>query len=328
MRSEVYNQSICLMNEVVYYYYLQKNTMVEISEKLGISKSTVSRLLKRAEEENVISFQMAPDPLECIHLEQTISDRFNLDTVLVTPVNLTTGPVSPDTIKKQVALEGARYLQRIITDDDIIGFTWGGTMYHLIQYLNPCRRKGAKIITLHGSIANCNPKFAVDTLVKRAAMAFGGKNISLCRNGLLDTREMAQLVKSDYHSQIQHIFNHIDIAISGVGALYPDITTPLATTDYLTPSELKELTDQGAYCDLLLRFIDRNGQECNTSMKDRTYSIDIETYKKIPKKVIVASGREKASSLLALINGKLLNVLIIDQILAKALLSWSNTALA
>ncbi len=258
MRSEVYNQSICIMNEVVY--------------------------------------------------------------LLVAPVD-STRLVDLDAIKKRVALEGARYIQRIITDDDIIGLTWGGTMYHLIQYLNPCRRKGAKIITLHGSIADCDEKLAVDTLVKRAAMAFGGKNISLCRSGLLKTKDaMDHLKESDHYQKIQTLFSRINIAISGVGALYPDITTLLATTNYLNEKELEELKNQGAYCDLLLRFIDCNGRECETSMKDRTYSISLETYRAIPLKVIVASGSEKANSVRALLNGKLLDVLIIDQLLARALM--------
>lgn len=321
MRSEVYNQSTCLINEVVYRYYIEEMPVSQISSELTISKSTISRLLKRARADGIINFQMEPSALQCIRLEKTIKQKYHLTDVFVTPVTFPSDTIDLESIKKQVALEGARYLQRIITDDDIIGFTWGGTMYYLIQYLNPCRRKGSKTITLHGSIANCNPKLAVDTLVHRAAMAFGGKNISLRRSGLLTTEEMAHLKESDYYKKIQQLFKRINIAISGVGALYPDITTPLATTSYLNESELQELKDQGAYCDLLLRFIDRNGRECQTSMKDRTYSISLETYCQIPRKVIVASGTEKANSIRALLNGKLLDVLIIDQLLAEALLS-------
>lgn len=323
MQKEVYAQSMCLINEVAYRYYIKKETMNQISNDLFISKSTISRLIKRAEEDGIIKFQMDPVSQECIHLKEAIREQYALMDVLVVPVDSIAESIELDEVKKSVALEGARYLQRIITDDDIIGLAWGGTMYHLIQYLNPCQRKGAKIVTLHGSIEDCDPRFEVETLVKRAAMAFGGKNISLRRNGLLTAEEMESLQRSDYYKQMQKLFTQIDITISGVGALYPEMTTPLATAHYLDPEERKDLSRQNAYCDLLLRFINKDGEECNTIMKDRTYSIDLDTYRNIPRKVIVASGSSKVHAINSLIKGGLVDVLIIDQLLAQALLALS-----
>ncbi len=320
MQSEVYNQSVCIMNAAVYMHYVEKKNMHQIAEILNISASTVSRLLKRALDENVVKFEIEPNFLECTELATIIRKKSGLREVLVVPVLSDTNSGTALTVKKMVALEGARYIQRIITDDDIIGLTWGGTMYHLIQYLNPCRKANAKVITMHGSIANCDEKLAVDTLVRRAAMAFGGKNVSICRNGLFDRPEDYELLRStEIYRKMTTLFENINISISGVGLLYPTTTTLLASTNYLKPEEFQELLSQHAYADIMLRFIDKNGCECNTSMKQRTFSIDLETYKKIPLKIIVASGIEKGPAIQALINGKLLDVLIIDQKLAKLL---------
>ncbi|WP_373482582.1 sugar-binding transcriptional regulator [Acetobacterium sp.] len=320
MLSEVYNQSVCIMNAAVYMHYVEGKPMHQIAEILNISKSTVSRLLRRAINENVVKFEIEPNFFECTQLEATIRKTAELQEVLVVPVLSSKNEHSALSIKKMVALEGARYIQRIITDDDIIGLTWGGTMYHLIQYLNPCRKANAKVITMHGSIVNCDEKLAVGTLVRRAAMAFGGKNVSICRNGLFELSEDFELLKSsEIYQKMTTLFENINISISGVGLLYPMTTTLLASTNYLKPAEFQELIGQNAYADIMLRFIDKDGNECNTSMKNRTFSIELETYKKIPKKIIVASGSEKAPSIQALINGKLLDVLIIDQHLAKAL---------
>lgn len=322
MLSEVYNQSICVMNAAVYMHYIEGKPMHQIAENLNISKSTVSRLLKRALDENVITFEIAPDFYECSQLENNIKKAYHLKDVLVVPILSNKNENTALMVKKMVALEGARYVQRIITDDDIIGLTWGGTMYHLIQYLNPCRKTNAQVITMHGSIANCDEKLSVDTLVRRAAMAFGGKNISICRNGLFEkSQDFEEYKSSEIYRKMLFFFNNIDISISGVGLLYPLTTTLLASIHYLKPSEYKELVNQKAYADIMLRFIDKEGHECDTSMKNRTLSIDLDTYKKIPRKIIVASGTEKSPSVKALLNGKLLDVLIIDQYLAKALIS-------
>lgn len=321
MLSEVYNQSICVMNAAVYMHYVEKKNLHEIAEILNVSKSTISRLLKRAIDEDVIQFEIASDFLECTQMEKTIKEKYHLQDVLVLPVYSTNLKNNPLKIKKKVALEGARYLQRIITDDDIIGLTWGGTMYHLIQYLNPCRKANAKVITLHGSIANCDEKLAVDNLVKRAAMAFGGKNYSICDNGLFTDLDDFERIKScEGWSTLMNLFENINISISGVGAIYPIRTTPLATASYLNASELEELMGQDPCADIMLRFIDKNGQECETTMKKRTFSIELEMYKKIPRKIIVASGSEKEKSVRALLKGGLLDVLVIDQLLAMRLL--------
>ncbi|MEG0377965.1 MAG: sugar-binding domain-containing protein, partial [Eubacterium sp.] len=322
MLGEVYNQSVCIMNAAVYMYYIEKKQMHEIAEVLNISKSTVSRLLKRALEEDVIQFKIAPDFYESTKLERVLKERYSLEKVLVTPILVHGDRIKPIEIKKMVALEGARYVQRNITDEDIVGLSWGGTMYHLIQYLNPCQKAKAKVITMHGSIANCDEKLSVETLVRRAAMAFGGKNISICKNGLFSTcEELERLKQSENYKRMEFLFENINISVSGVGSLYPKITTLLASTHYLKPKELVELSDQEAHADIMLRFIKKDGTECETSMKDRTFSIDLETYKKIPRKVIVASGAEKVYSLQAVLNGGLADVLIIDQFLAKALVT-------
>lgn len=316
MKSEVYNQSACLVNAAAYNYYYRRMTNSQIAKDLNISQSTVSRLLKRAETEKIITFQMEPKALKCIELSRMIQSQYGLKDVLVTPTK--TGD-APETVKKQVALEGARYLQRIISDDDIIGLAWGGTMYHLIQYLNPCRKKNARIVTLHGSIVNCNPKFEVDTLVKRAAMAFGGKRISLNQPGIISLEDLTLLKATRYYKQIQHIFEDIDISISGVGSFYPKVTSPLATA--LSEREIDEAKNQHAVCDFLMHLLNASGNECETHLKDKTYSIDLNTYRKIPKKIVVASGAEKTHAIRALLHGRLVDVLIVDQNIAEKLVN-------
>ena len=346
MKSEVYNQSTCIVSSVAYLYYIEKRSRAEIAEIFGLSPSTLSRLLKRAKDEKIVEIRMAEPYFSCNVMEREIAERFALKNVIVVPVpekeqekkgcrkkstgrkirsNQETTDSREEEIKKQVALEGARYIQRIIKDGDMMGLNWGGTMYHLIQYLNPCRKVGASIITMHGSIANCDPKLAVKTLVARAAMAFGGRNVSLTAPGLYDSAEELNKVRQDPRlKSIFALFEKIDISVSGVGSLYPDFDSLLVTAGYLSPEEARMLKEEAAYSDILLRFVDKDGRECDTSLRNRTLSIDMDTYKKIPCKIIVASGAKKAMSVLALLKGGLADVLVIDFELAKQVLSLAG----
>ena len=75
---------------------------------------------------------------------------------------------------------------------------------------------------------------------------------------------------------------------------------------------------------MTVRFIDINGNECNTSLKDRTLSINLEQFKKIPKKITIASGIQKAYAIIAAIKGGLIDTLIIDSRLGTELLKIWN----
>lgn len=323
MKSEVYSQSTCIVSAAAYQYYVEGKKRSEIAESLGLSPSTLSRVLKRAKEEGIIEFKITEPFLSCNIMETEIREQYNLKTVLVVPI-------SPDLrqdsleIKKKVALEGARYVQRIIKDDDVLGMAWGGTMYYLIQYLNPCRKVDANIITLHGSIAGCNRKLEVESLVKRTSMAFGGRSATITIPGLCSAGQYEAQKRYLNQKGFLELFKKVNICVSGIGSFYPNLDSLLAKTNYLSPEAMELLQDKKVCSDLMLRFIDQDGKECDTFLKDRTASISLEEYKNIPQKVIVASGEQKALSVRSALRGGLVDVLIIDYYLAEKLLSFEQ----
>ena len=319
MKSEVYNQSNCIVGAVAWQYYIEGRSRAEIAQDLHLSHSTLSRLLKRAREEKIIEFRIAEPYASCHNKEEELRKKYGLSGAVVVPVPEDAGE---DAVKKQVAMEGARYLQRVIGDGDILGFTWGGTMYHLIQYLNPCRKVNARFVTMHGNIEKCDKNFEVDALVRRAAMAFGGKNISIRESGLCASREeLLRQLETPKLKSMETLLQNITIAVSGIGSLYPEFDSPLVNSRYLDEEGKKLLKEKEAFGDIVLRFIDKNGQECDTPYKDRTLSIPLEEYRRIPHKILVASGVKKADTVRAALRGGLADVLILDHCLAEKILS-------
>jgi len=87
----------------------------------------------------------------------------------------------------------------------------------------------------------------------------------------------------------------------------------------LTQEQIDELISLDVYGDLMLHFIDKDGRECDSSLKNSHLGIDLDTYKKIPTKIIVAAGAFKARTISAFVKGGYVDVLIIDQTLAEEL---------
>jgi len=258
------------------------------------------------------------DPYKlCLDLEYRLLEKFDLKEVIIANASS-----DPEENKKRVALEGARYLQREVTSRDKLGIAWGGTMYYLVHYLNPCQRTDTSFVTLHGSLSCCDYELDVHNLVSRMSMAFGGNYYSLSSAGLFNSREDLQTIKQDANvRRIFSLFEQLTISVSGMGSFYPELDSPLSRLAYLKPEELADLRDKGVYGDIILRFFDCQGKELDSDIRDRTLAIDIQTYKKIPRKILVVSGVQKAKSLVAALKGGLVDVLIVDSKLAQAILS-------
>ena len=223
MEAEVYNQSTFIILKAAYLYYIKDLSQNEIADMLNISVTTVSRLIKKAKDEKIVEFVIRDPYIECIHLEEELKKTFGLKDVIIAP-NPRVGSIEnnmpcSDNIKKLVALEGARYIQRIIREKDVLGITWGSTMYYLINYLNPCQKVDASFVTLHGSIACCENELDVRTLVSRMAKAFSGRKYFLLTEGLMSNKSIADSIKKEKHIQnVFEMFDDIDISIAGIGS--------------------------------------------------------------------------------------------------------------
>jgi deoxyribonucleoside regulator len=332
LEAEVYNQSTFIILKAAYLYYLEDKSQNEIASLLNISVPTVSRLIKKAKDEKIVEFVIRDPYLQCIELEQKLKNKYQLKDVIVAPatnihhqqnsIDQAEEMDATDNVKKLVALEGARYIQRIITERDVLGVTWGKTIYHLIHYLNPCQKINAAFVTMHGSISFISNELDVRSLVSRMSMTFGGRNYSLLTEGLLSHKDLTATLKKEKNiERVISMFDKITIALNGVGAFCPHPTSLLSSPEYLNPHEIAELKKKEVVGDLALRFIDRQGQECDTDLKERIIAIDLETFRNIPTKVTVASGKVKTEIVHAAIKGNLTNVLIVDYALGESLLN-------
>ena len=91
-------------------------------------------------------------------MAEKIRLKYNLEEVVIIASNpvLEEG-IAPDSHimrvekRKKVALEAARYLQRIIQEKDVLGISWGRIVCDMLLYLNPSH-KYVTFVTLHGKL--------------------------------------------------------------------------------------------------------------------------------------------------------------------------------
>lgn len=315
--AKVYEQSTNLILKTAFLYYHKSIPQSDIAEMLGISVPTVSRLLKKARDQKVVRFMIPEYMTECLDLEMELKNRFQLKEVIIAPLS-ENHQKTPEELKKLVALEGARYVQRMVTPQDVLGVAWGETVWYLYNYLNPSQRVDMEFVTLHGFLRHDESKLDASWLVPRLAKAFGGRYFTIpCKGFQPKPENIRQVMQNDSVKKCFERFPYITMSVSGVGMFAPEKTSVLATGSYLDEETLKELDDAGVCGDLVFRFFGKEGKECNTGMRSRVVGIPWEIYRQIPTKIIVASGALKADVILSLFKGGLVDVLIIDQKLAQ-----------
>lgn len=326
MASDIYTQSDFLMTKIACMYYLENIQQQQISKELNISITTVSRFLKRAKEEKVIKYVIDDKYMHRIELAEKIRLKYNLEEVIIAsnPPQIEGVPSDSHIMRvekrKKVALEAARYLQRTIQKNDVLGISWGRIVCDMLLYLNPSHKVDTTFVTLHGKLGGCISE-DVESLVKKMAKAFSGKNYYLKAETLSKNQAEAEAIKKQKDTQeVYKMFEKINIAITGVGTWYPEQKSILAQYKVLNEEEQKLLLGYGTVGDIALRFFDKNGQECGGDLSKRLISMDFEQFKKIKRKITAAAGLEKAYTLDCALKGRLIDVLILEEELAEHLL--------
>ncbi len=307
------------MYKAVDLYYTKGHAQKIIAEELNISVSTVSRLLKRAEECGAVTIHLAPEIEQTVALEAELNRVLPIREVIVAPSDST----SPLDSRLSVALEGARHLQNTIKDGDVIGMCNGGTVRYLIQYLNPCRKVHTTFVMLHGALNSPNYQEQMQENMAAISNVFGGKKYLPNFDAYIPDGSAYEYAKSHPNTKLlQQLYEKVDVSVSGVGALYPEcdsaLSNPLMAGD---PAVSEFLRTQKPCGDILLRFFDADGRECTVGHGVRVMTIEFDVYRRIPTKIVVAAGEKKARACIAAVRGGLVDVLIIDRPLAKKILA-------
>ena len=128
--------------DVAKLYYKSDYSQQQIANKLNLSRPTVSRLLQYAKEKGFVQINIA-DPIEDnSSLEEALCEKYNLDVVKIAyaPLNTT------NEIKKSISMKAADYLYEItFKDGDIIGVSWGTTIYNMALNLKHKALKGVQV---------------------------------------------------------------------------------------------------------------------------------------------------------------------------------------
>ncbi len=114
-----------LLYRIARAYYVEGQTQQQISERFGVSRPKVSRLLQRARDMRVVNITLVPPPGGRADLEHGLEQRYGLDEAIVVPIS---DPDDPDSIALELGPVAADCLLRLLEPNCTLGLAWGRSL--------------------------------------------------------------------------------------------------------------------------------------------------------------------------------------------------------
>ncbi len=299
-----------LMAKVARLYYGAGLRQTEITERLNIHQSTVSRLLRRAEKEGIVRITLSMPSGLHPELEDALQSAYGLrEAIVVDSIE------QEDQIVRDLGAAAAFYLETTLKPADVVGISsWSAALLATVESMHPSpRAAGAQVVQILGGIGNPGAEVHATQLTRRLANMVSGTATLLPAPGAVGSADARRVMLKDrYVQEATALFKSVTVALVGIGAVEPSKLLA-ASGNVFSAQELKSLSDRGAVGDICLRFFDAAGTPVVTPLNDRVIAIELQELARVHRVIGIAGGKRKTAAIRGALQGRWINMLITDR---------------
>lgn len=303
------------IHKVLVLHFIEARKQSEIAEMLNLSSSKVNRLITQGRALGMVKIAIESSFRSLVDLEDSLVDLTALQSAIVAP----TIAGNPDTTLEQVGRAAANHLLETLRDGDVLAITGGKAVSAVAENLHPERKFDVTVVPLTGGVQG---KFYTDVnhLATRIAERLGGKSMLVHAPLFAESREQRDMLMQ--MNSIKEVFDqarNAAVALVGVGS----ITVPGSSYYDLHPvpnPDREVLADKGIIGEFLAHLIRWDGTLADYPLNSCLVALDPSDLGPCPRVIGVAAGLEKVAPIQAVINGRRINSLILDEQTATAVL--------
>ncbi len=306
-----------LMAKIARMYYDQGMRQKEITEQLSIHQSTVSRLLQRAREANIVRISVAAPPGIFGDVEDALQKKYGLKEAIVVETRS-----DEEHLMRDLGAAAGFFLQTSVKPGTIVGISsWSRTLFAMVDTLHSsdCGR-GGKVVQILGGFGASETQHQAMQLTQRLASLISATPVLLQAPALVGSVEARRVLMRDPAIRATtDLFEQVNVALVGIGSMEPS-NILVSSGNAFSEREREQLRELGAVGDICFRFYDKTGKPIRSPLNQRVVGIELDTLKRIERVVGIAGGPGKVAAIRAALLSRRLNVLITDLETARNLL--------
>lgn len=314
------NLDYTLLYRVAKAYFQEQRTQQEIADVENFSRSQISRLLKKALDENLVQYTLAfPSDVNDAELSERLCRVLGIKKVVLIPSFYSDyARVSVDEITKNLALGTAEVIEDLLGESKSIGLGWGRAMYNTSLYVRTPNKtvRGREFLPLIGLSGNHNPMLQINTIVDRFGERFHADRFYVNLPSLLS--HDFQPENPMYPKELLSRWDHLDCAVVGLGA------SPVNNKNLIVElpgAHKKHLRSSGTVGDLLSQFFYEDGSILEVGDKYKLLALDIRRLRSIPDVIVPAAGPDKVEPICVAAKMGFIKTLVTDYNTAKLILN-------
>ena len=332
-QSGMSNDRLNHLADLAIRHYELNQSVDELAADLGVDQSTITRRLSRARKEGLVRTLVVPpvDYEQLTKLEQDVRYEFELeDAVLVRGradlLEIKTGEenAAKEALVLSIAQAAARYLERYLTNRDILLVPWGRMAYYIARQLRPPRHlPGLTVIPMVGLFGLEEHPFESNILASHIASLFGGGSVLLPAPAIVE-KESSKVVETlPLVQRVKELYEKATVAIVPITPPDPE-NSSVVRMGLLTGNAVRDLTARGAVGEVASWWFDNNGKLVEDSA-NRAIGLGLDGLSRMVARrarviAVVGASRERIRPLKVTLSQGLANILITDHITAKELL--------
>jgi DNA-binding transcriptional regulator LsrR (DeoR family) len=280
-------------------YYRDQLSQQEIAQRLGVSRSTVSRMLQQARDEGIVHIEVRR-PSSPESLSAALRDTLGLRRVVVVPASARGGLhgiVAP-------TLDAVGRLD--LQPNDVLAVSWGSTLAEIAGSQHFPRLAGVKLIPAIAAFDEVDGRFQTNEITRRIA-AVSGADVKFLHSPAMPSPELLRTLLADDETRERlELWDRLAAALVGIGP-------PPSEIDIAPAHVLAARSELGhAAGDVVSRYFDVQGQAVPFANEELLLGMTRDQLRRTGTVIAVGTGARKGPSIVGAARAGLIDVLVTD----------------
>ena len=299
--------------QIAKLYFLEKLSQEEISAKVHMSRSNVSRIISKCINSGLVRIEIRDPTTLYPEVALRLQSKFNLDNVII---GRSVSGIDFFNIPDTIPYLTTAFLNQILKPNTLVGVTPGKNISDIVTCFTNTANVKADVIQMTGFTSCTCDIYSVAYIVTTLASKLNGEAFLLPAPLMVsDARTKAVLMSNVAIAPVMQQYNNIQVSLMEISDLRVHIS-PTFKNPWLSKSDALQLKDLQAISQVCGHYFDQEGSSCDAGIINKMLGIDTCTLKKIPISIGIASGEQMCLSTLSAIRAGIVHNLIIDATLA------------